>query len=320
MGEGQQMKTYLVTGGCGFIGSHLCDALINLGHHVIVLDNLSFGEKNNVAKDAELIIGDIRDSTLVNKIMRNVDGCFHLAAISSVELCNTDWIDTHEINMNGTITIFNAAAQIKEKRIPIVYASSSAIYGDNINTPLIESATPMPLSTYAADKIGCEFQARAASLIHNLSNIGLRLFNIYGPKQDPNNPYSGVITKFLDHLRHNESLEIHGDGHQTRDFVYVIDAVRFFLASMQKLEQQHNTEYHVYNVCTDKATTIEQLALVLEELTHKHVKILYTQPRKGDVPNSLGCPEKAFRELGIKADYSLSHGLKELINFLHQDH
>lgn len=313
------MPSYLVTGGCGFIGSHLCDELLKRGDKVIVLDNLAFGKRENISSDVELIVGDIRDIALVNEIMHRVDGCFHLAAITSVELCNQNWVDSHQVNLTGTIIIFNAAVHAKkEKPIPVVYASSCAVYGGNKKMPLSEVCRPHPLTTYAADKLGAELHARAGAIVHNLATTGLRLFNVYGPRQDPHNAYSGVISIFVDHLLHNDSIMIHGNGQQTRDFVYIADAVRFLITSMERLLQQKKPNNFIYNVCTGNSISINELALLIGEILGKpQIKIFHDKVRKGDVINSLGDPEKSWRDLQIKTHYNLSQGLQEYLRFLH---
>lgn len=307
-------KTYLVTGGCGFIGSHLSDALVRLGHKVIVLDNLSTGKKSNLQEPVELVIGDIRDVALVNKLMRKVDGCFHLAAILSLVLCNEDWLGTHSVNLTGTINIFNAARFGKNKKpVPVIYASSCAIYGNNNHLPLTEKELPQPLSSYGADKAGCEYHARAAFEVFGVPTTGLRIFNVYGPRQDIHSMYSGVITIFLEDSLTNKPMVIYGNGKQTRDFVYVEDVVAFFIKSMQ----QQKLAANIYNVCMGKGISIEKLAILLARLRHTPSEILYKKPRPGDVLHSLGSPSKAKRVLGAKAKIPLPQGLQKLIAFYH---
>lgn len=306
---------YLVTGGCGFIGSHLVEALLKLNHKVIVLDNLTTGKKENISSEVELIIGDIRDEELVNKIMHRVDGCFHLAANVSIQATIEDWVGTHEVNLTGTIIVFNAAKQGRNnKPIPVVYASSTAVYGNSQNLPLKENERVIPLSGYGADKLGCELHGQVGWGIHRIPNIGLRFFNVYGPRQNSSSVYAGVISIFLNELNAGKNETIFGDGEQTRDFVYIKDAVYFLTSCMEKLEYEHSFGSDVFNVCTGHATSINDLAESLKELTHEPSKIIHLEKRLGDVQYSVGDPIKALNDLGLKTKYSLIEGLKEFIH------
>jgi len=226
------MAAYLVTGGCGFIGSHLADALAERGDTVRILDDLSTGSRENAPRMAQVIIGDVADPDVVAGALSGMDGCFHLAAISSVARSNEEWLATHRTNLDGMINVLEAARQTREGGIPVVYASSAAIYGDAPERPLHESVAARPLTAYGADKLGCELHARVGAAVHGMSTVGLRLFNIYGPRQNPASPYAGVISLFVDRLRAGHAVTVFGDGEQTRDFVFVADAVRFFLAAM----------------------------------------------------------------------------------------
>ncbi len=305
------MANYLVTGGCGFIGSNLVDALIAAGHNVRVIDNLSTGHKENLHPQAELIIGDICDVGLVEKSMANFDGCFHLAAIASVERSVEHWIETHKVNLTGTISIFEAARQAKNGTpIPVVYASSAAIYGDNASMPLSEKETPRPLTAYGADKLACELHARVGALVHDVRSTGLRFFNVYGPRQDPKSPYSGVISIFIDRIMRGESIKIFGDGGQCRDFIYVGDVVKFLMAGMHQSAIQHE----VVNVCTGRMVTINQLAQTISSLAGQVLNVDQQPGRNGDIRVSLGDPERAIRNLGIQADVLLSDGLRKTMN------
>ena len=247
------MARYLVTGGCGFIGSHLCDQLVSEGHEVLILDDLSSGFRENPPHQAKFTEGTICDEAVVESLFaKGLDGCFHLAAIASVAKSETHWVETHYVNAHGTAVIFAAAAKHK---VPVVYASSAAIYGDNPNLPLKETEPHKPLSAYAADKISNEHNARVAHFIHNIPTMGLRFFNVYGPRQDPKSPYSGVISIFIDKLLSDKSPEIHGDGQQSRDFVFVKDVVACLDLSMKHI-QMHPETSNVLNVCTGRSNTI----------------------------------------------------------------
>lgn len=303
------MAHYLITGGCGFIGSHLADALIKNGDQVRILDDLSTGKIHNVPKECEIIIGDVADADKIKSCMDNIDGIYHLAAISSVQKSNEDWLSTHHTNLTGTISIFDAARQHKT---PIVYASSAAVYGDNADMPLTESSALRPLTAYGADKLGSELHARVASFVHKTPTTGMRFFNVYGERQDPLSPYSGVISIFARQILNNQDITIFGDGEQTRDFIYVKDVVRHLLRAMKT----NDTSARIFNVCTGKVISINQMAKTLMSITDNHVNIHYATPRSGDIRTSLGSTEKAMKQLGVKIKSGFSQNLRKLVDSL----
>jgi UDP-glucose 4-epimerase len=299
-------STYLVTGGCGFIGSHLADRLIALGHRVRVLDNLSTGRLANLSDGAELVVGDVADEATVHDALRDVDGCFHLAAAASVARCNADAILTNRINLVGTLTILATAGR---HAIPVVYASSAAVYGANPSTPLGERSETRPLSVYAADKLACELHAAVASHLHCVPTVGLRFFNVYGPRQDPASPYSGVISIFADRLARGQELTVYGDGAQVRDFVFVGDVVDVIVAAMAR--QQPGA--FVCNVCTGEGTTILALAKLLADLAGIRAEIRHAPARAGDVRISIGDPRRLAEAYGRVPTTTLRVGLRELL-------
>lgn len=303
------MASYLVTGGCGFIGSHLADALLGQGHAVRVLDDLSTGKRSNLQSGAELIVGDVADPRAVARAMEGVAGCFHLAAVASVERGNRDWLGTHATNLTGAITVFDAA---RKTRVPVVYASSAAVYGDPPTLPLAETAPTVPLSAYGADKLGCELHARAAGLVHAVPTVGLRFFNVYGPRQDPLSPYSGVISIFCERLRAGEEVVVFGDGTQTRDFVYVGDVVHALLAAMRVA----SIDARVFNVCTGRSTGLLDLVDAIAAILGVNPRITYGAARSGDIPASLGDPAAAREGLGFAARTSLREGLATTLRSL----
>ena len=307
------MAKYCVTGGCGFIGSHLTDALIAAGHEVVILDDLSTGRIENRHPKARLLVGDIRNPQDVEEAMEGVDGCYHLAAIASVQKSNEEWSLTHQSNLTGTINVFEAAARGKNgKPIPVMFASSAAVYGDNACVPLSEAERPAPITAYGADKLGCELHGRIAYLVHKVPNYGFRFFNVYGPRQDPKSPYSGVISIFADRILNQEIIHVFGDGGQTRDFVYVGDVIRFLMAGMRNCKSGHD----IFNVCTGIQTTIKELAGTMINITANNPGIEYLPPRVGDIRLSLGAPDKIERILGLKAETRIGEGLEAVLSHM----
>ena len=305
------MSLYLITGGCGFIGSHLADLLLENGHKVRVLDDLSTGKRENLSSRAELLLGDVTNYMAVEQALVGVDGCFHLAAVASVERCNRDWIGSHRTNLTGTITVFaGARATAMRAAIPVVYASSAAVYGDQSVSPLCETLQPQPLSAYGADKLGCELHARVATLIHGVPAVGLRFFNVYGPRQDPKSPYSGVISIFCSQLRQGLPISIFGDGEQVRDFVYVRDVTQALWAAMQRKHPAGS----VFNVCTGTPTTVLQLAQTIATLLQVSPTLIHQPAREGDIRVSLGDARLATAQLPWSARTSLATGLTDLLD------
>ncbi|WP_377806935.1 SDR family NAD(P)-dependent oxidoreductase [Azospirillum sp. A29] len=305
------MAHYLITGGCGFIGSHLADRLLADGHRVTILDNLSSGRLENKPSAAKLVVGDVADPDAVREAMagdagEGVDGVFHLAAVASVQKSRELWAETHRTNLLGTVTVFEAARDAKRGGpIPVVYASSAAIYGDNSNTPLNEDELPRPLSAYGVDKLGCEMHARVAWAIQGVPTVGFRFFNVYGPRQDPMSPYSGVISIFARRVARGEDVEIHGDGQQVRDFVFVGDVVRILALAMER----RFAGAQVYNLCTGRATSLVMLLEVLQELCGSKVRRRHTEPRAGDIRVSIGDPSLLRSTFDTVCQIGLLQGL-----------
>lgn len=304
------MTLWLVTGGCGFIGSHLCAALVSAGHRVRVLDNLSTGRRENLAAGAELLEGDVGDPALLAHAMEGVDGCFHLAAIASVERGVREWLETHRVNLSAFVALLDAARA--EGGVPVVYASSAAVYGSNDALPLTETADTKPLSAYGADKLGCELQARVAGAVHGIPTLGLRFFNVYGIRQDPASPYSGVISIFADRLLRGESLTVFGDGLQSRDFVPVSAVVAALRAGMERAD----TAASVFNVCAGRSTTVLELARTLAEACHKEPIIHHAPGRAGEVRFSVGAPQAARIALDLDEPLELREGLREVVQWM----
>lgn len=304
------MSHYLVTGGCGFIGSHLVRALLAAGHRVTVIDDLSMGTREALPAGASLIVGDIRDHSLLETTMADaVNGCFHLAAIPSVERCLNEWFKTSEVNVLGTVAVFEAARKAKGAPIPVVYASSAAIYGADSEHASDESTAATPISSYGVDKLACEHYARVAWENYGLPNIGMRFFNAYGYGQSKKSLYSGVITCFMNALEQQQPITIFGDGEQTRDFIYVGDVVHALMAAMQLPLMNAR----IFNICSGTTHSLKQLASTMMEVYHSTASIEYQPARKGDIRHSCGDPQKALAA-GVLADITpLKAGLERMI-------
>jgi len=300
------MACFLVTGGAGFMGSHLVDALLKQGHRVRVLDDLSSGHRQNLPRHVQFLHADITDPAAVEQAFQDIDACFHLAAIASVVRSNSECLRTHQVNLTGTINILDQARRLRHRReIPIVYASSAAVYGDCTSVPIGEDAPAAPLSAYGADKRACELHARIAGAVHDVPTVGLRFFNLYGPRQDARSPYSGVIALFADRLRHGEPVEIFGDGEQVRDFTYIGDAV----AALGQALSAASTDAPIFNVCTGKGTTVGALAETIAGLYRTGLVTYHRPARSGDVRMSIGDPRRADEKLGFTAETALGDGL-----------
>jgi UDP-glucose 4-epimerase len=304
------VATYLVTGGCGFIGSHLCLALRARGDQVRVLDDFSTGTPANLAPGATLIEGDVGDRDMLRATLTGVDGCFHLAAIASVERGVREWSATHRVNLSATVALLEAASRLGP--VPVVYASSAAVYGDLTTLPLQETAAVRPLSAYGVDKLGCEQHARAGGVVHGLPTLGLRFFNVFGPRQDPRSPYSGVISIFCDRLARGEPIDVFGDGEQTRDFIFVGDVVAGLLAAMGRA----SPAAPVFNLCSGRPVSVLALATAVAELCGTRLEIRYRPPRSGEIRHSVGDPQRARLALGCGDPVGLREGLAATIAWL----
>ena len=299
------MDIFLITGGGGFIGSHLADALLASGAGVRILDDFSTGKRAQIDPRCDLVVGDVGDPALLRTAMAGVAGCFHLAAIASVARGNADWRGTHRINQGGSIAVFEAARDAG--RLPVVYASSAAVYGDLGAAVAREDTACAPRTAYGADKLGSELHARVAWQVHGVPTLGLRFFNVYGARQDPSSPYSGVVSVFAARMATGQPITIHGDGEQVRDFVYVADVVRMLRAGMARLARQPDAS--VFNVCTGRPTSVLALARAIGAATGRVPRIGFDGPRLGDVRYSLGNPDRARAALGVAADTVLADGL-----------
>ena len=301
---------YLITGGCGFIGSHIAEALVKEDHDVVVFDNLSSGYEKNISSirsRVEFVKGDIRDPEALSCAMKGADFVFHEAALVSVFDSVERPADNNAINITGTLNVLSAARANKVKRV--VMASSAAVYGNEPSLPKKEEMRPEPESPYALAKITDEYYMHVFHALYGLETVALRYFNVYGPRQDPTSMYSGVISKFSDVLKKGAVPVIFGDGKQSRDFVFVKDVVRANLLAMTSPEAGKSG---VFNVATGRAVSLLELLQVMCGLLGKKVEPLFKDARAGDIRHSLADISRARAGLGYSPQYSMEEGLKEL--------
>ncbi len=299
----------LVTGGAGFIGSHSVEQLLEQGCNVRVLDNLSTGRRDNLPLDdprLEIVEGDIGDPGAVAAAMRGVSHCLHLAAQVSVHESVRDPANSARQNILGCVNVMQAAHQAKIKKL--VFASSAAVYGNPKSLPLAEDAVLEPLAPYGLEKLVDEQYAALFRNLHGLPSLGLRYFNVYGPRQDPSSPYAGVISKFMDCLLTNTTPTIHGDGRQTRDFIYVKDVARANVAALQGPRQG------LCNVATGHQVDLLELLQVLCDVTGRDMSARHTAGRDDDIRDSLGDSRRLRAWLGIESEWTLAEGLQALVD------
>ncbi len=302
----------LVTGGCGFIGSNLANTLIKKGHTVHVIDNLSNGKLENIKESADKIIfwkGDITDKNYINKIISQVDAVYHLAAQISVTASIKDPLKDAAVNIGGTLNILQAAATYRVKKV--IYYSSAAVYGEPAYLPINENHPKNPSSPYGLSKLTGEKYAEFYSKFYGLNIIVIRPFNVYGPKQDPRNPYTGVISTFLNKALQGEDIPIYGDGGQSRDFIYVEDLAELSIKALSK----NTPQLTVLNGACGEKTTIKNLAEKIKELTGSSSKIIFLPRREGEIYESYADISAAKQLLDFKPVYKLEDGLKKLITY-----
>ncbi len=302
------MEKVLITGGAGFIGSHTADLLLSQGTAVRVLDNLSSGFRTNLPDShplLEFVEGDIRDRVTVENCMQGVSHCLHLAAQVSVVASLEDPEFSAQQNILGFINILEAVRQQQVQRF--VYASSAAVYGEPSVIPLPEDASKTQLSPYGLEKQVNEQYAELYRTLHDVSSLGQRYFNVFGPRQDPKSPYAGVIALFVDRIASAQPLTVFGDGEQTRDFIYVADVARANVAAL-------NCDVPgACNIGTGWQTSLLDLISVLSEITGNEPVVNHEAERDGDIRHSLAVVDKMNQELGVTAKTDLKQGLQQLI-------
>jgi len=300
----------LVTGGAGFIGSHIVERLLKDGHTVRVLDDFSTGRKENLPPHSKLSIsrGNVGDYHTVAEVMPDVDWVFHEAAVASVPKSVEDPLGTQRSNYQGTLNVLEAARKHGAKRL--VFAASAAAYGDDPELPKREEMLPKPLSPYAVDKLASEYACHMYHRLYGLETVCLRYFNVFGPRQDPSSPYSGVISIFVDRLLAGRQPVIYGDGEQTRDFVYVADVVE---ANMKAIQVKLTTP-QLFNVATGRPTSLNTLLKTLCDIRGITFAPDYGEERSGDIKHSVAAIEKIRSGLNWEPRVALEEGLRKLID------
>lgn len=309
---------FLVTGGAGFIGSALVRGILEAGgERVAVVDNLLTGHAKNLDEVRDRVDFhevDIRDYDAVLGALRNTDVVFHLAAIPSVPRSIHDPVPSHDVNIDGTFNVFRAAKEAGVRRV--VYAASSSAYGDTEVLPKTEAMQPRPKSPYAVQKLLGEYYASVFHSCFQLETVALRFFNVYGPRQDPNSPYSGVLSIFMRCILENRAPTIHGDGNQSRDFTYVEDVVGLLLKASRAGDAVLG---NVYNAGNGNRYTLNEVWRTLGEITGVRIEPQYGPPRDGDVHDSQADTAAAIRDLGHQPRFSLEEGLRRTFEWYRED-
>ena len=304
------MARYLVTGGAGFIGSHIAAAVLAGGDEVRILDNFSTGSRENLnaAPGAEVMEGDIRSYHIVRDAVDGCDFVLHQAALPSVPRSVKDPITSNEVNVVGTLNVLNAARDARVKRL--VYASSSSIYGQNPELPKRETMTPLPMSPYAVSKLAGEHYCRAFWELYQFEAVALRYFNVFGPRQNPFSQYSAVIPRFIHSLLHEEAPTVNGDGSQTRDFTFVANVVHANLAACTASAAAGKA----LNVATGHRVSLLELLAELEQLIGVSVKPRFIPSRMGDVPHSYADTSLAREILAYAPHVTFGEGLRMTVD------
>jgi UDP-glucose 4-epimerase len=299
----------LVTGGAGFIGSHLLEALEANGWYTSVVDNLSTGLASNLPGATRFVAADAGDESLLDEILPGTDTVFHLAAVSSVQDALDRPFEVHEVNLTMTLKVLEAAARHKVRRF--VFSSSAAIYGDTEGRPAKESMLPRPLSHYAVQKLACEHYCQAYRRLHGLETVCLRYFNVYGPRQRADSAYSGVISRFIEAALHEIPVTVYGDGSQTRDFIHVSDVVRANLCAATA--HTNDVSGKVFNVGTGIPTSISDVAALAQRICPSSPAIRHLNNRLGEIRQSRAHTALAASILGFKAEVVFPEGFVDVV-------
>lgn len=309
---------YLITGGAGFIGCNLARYVLDRGGEVVVLDNFSTGKRENlsdVADRIELIEGDLRDRSACDRAVAGCEAIFHQGALGSVPRSIDDPQTSHDVNVNGTMNILEAARAAGIRRV--VFAASSSAYGDQPTSPKHEGMVPMPISPYAAQKICCEMILQSYAAAFGMETVGLRYFNVFGPHQDPHGAYAAVIPAFVDAILHDKTPVVFGDGEQSRDFCYIQNVCKAnWLAANAPAE---NCDGKAMNIACHHATSLNQILDLLRELLGRDVQADYQPPRAGDVKHSLADISRAKEMIGYEPEVYFEEGLRKAIDWYKQN-
>lgn len=303
---------YIVTGGAGFIGSHIAEYLSMNGHEVIIFDNLFTGKKQNIQhflekKTVSFVEGSVTDIHTLKKVADGVDGIFHEAAIASVPRSLKNPLATNEANVQGTLNVLLTARDCGIKKV--VFASSSSVYGDTPVLPKKEDMKPLPISPYAVSKLAGEYYCRVFSSAYNLPTVCLRYFNVFGPRQDPNSEYAAVIPGFITKILKNQAPVIYGDGEQSRDFTFIQDVVQANILGMERDVEG------VFNIAYGERHTLKDLALTIMDLAGVRMDPVFEAARQGDVRHSLADITAARSMLGYSPQYTFKSGLQETVSW-----
>ncbi len=303
---------YIVTGGAGFIGSHIVGELAQKRHDVVIIDNLFSGKSENIGpfldgEQVRFMKGSITDLPLLQELFQGADGIFHQAAIASVPRSIHNPAATNEANVTGTLNVLLAARDAGVRRV--VFASSSAVYGDTPSLPKREDMPPNPRSPYAVSKLAAEQYLSVFSEVYGLSTVSLRYFNVFGPRQDPSSEYAAVIPRFITSILHRRSLTVFGNGEQTRDFTYVKDVVQANIRAMERSAQG------VFNIAYCRRISVRELAAMIMEITGISVPLSFEQARTGDIRDSLADISRAQEAFGYEPRYTVRTGMEETISW-----
>jgi UDP-glucose 4-epimerase len=304
-------STVLVTGGAGFIGSHLVDELVEAGNSVRVLDDLFTGSPDNVNPGAELVVASVSDQNAVRIAVDSCDTVFHIAAHRAVQRSVENPLATDLANVHGTLTLLAAAHEAGVRRV--VAASSSSVYGGADKVPTAETEPLVPRSPYAVSKMAGEHYCRVYTELFGLETVSLRYFNVYGPRQRPDSPYAAVIPLFIDALRNGEPPIVHGDGRQSRDFTFIADTVSATIAAATAPADR--CAGHVYNIAPGVAHDLLELLEILGRLLGVEPKPEHTAPRAGDVRRTCADPSAARRDLGFSCEVGFEEGLRRTVDW-----
>ena len=308
------MAKYLVTGGAGFIGSNLVRYILAKGHQAVVLDNFATGKRENMHDFIDRITfieGDIRHRATVDKAVAGVAAIFHEGALGSVPRSVEDPDTAHDVNVNGTLTVLNAARDAGVKRV--IFAASSSAYGERPEEVKHEELTPRPISPYAANKIACECYLRAYAACYGMETVALRYFNVFGPYQDPNGAYAAVIPAFVSRLLKKQAPVIFGDGEQSRDFCYIDNICHANWLAANAPAKVCTGD--VMNIACNQSTSLNEIMRMLQELMGVDIKPRYAPPRAGDVRNSLAAIGKAKQVIGYEPQILFGDGLRKAIRW-----